>query len=272
MHTDFGAIPLVASLSLREARGCQMQAEKRILPAFGAYVQAQEHSSPIRAQMALEWACQASTPRGPSGAARRLSMARGFLRYLQASAPDTEVPAPGLLPSPRRPQPSLFIPTQITTLCQAAHARRPRGAWRPHTFSSVLGLLASPGLRVGAARRLQLHPRTAERRRHSPAQRARLHSEGFSEAFCVSAQGQPLQHRALPDGVARRCQRVARAPTAGGRKPCRRSLRHPFAGTRMPRWSPQGLDVPAFLPPWRSPSVTSTRRRGLGLSRRCQNS
>jgi site-specific recombinase XerD len=128
MNADFVETQLVAYLSLREALGFQMRAEKILLPEFVAFVKAQEHTDPIRAQMALEWACQASAHRGPNGAARRLSMARGFLRYLQASAPDTDVPAPGLLPAPRRPKPYLFTPTQITTLFGAAQASRSRGS------------------------------------------------------------------------------------------------------------------------------------------------
>jgi len=156
MNADVLDTQLVAYLGLRDALGFQTRAEKLILPEFVAYVNAQQHSRPIRAQMALEWACQASTHRGPSGAARRLSMARGFLRYLQASAPDTEVPVPGLLPTPRRPKPYLFTPIQITALFEAAQASRPRGSLRPHTLSSVLGLLASTGLRVGEAVRLQI--------------------------------------------------------------------------------------------------------------------
>ena len=266
---------LVAYLSLREALGFQMRAEKLLLPEFVAYVTALPNSSPIRAQMALEWACQASTHRGPSGAARRLSMARGFLRYLQASAPDTEVPGPGLLPTPRRPKPFLFTPTQLTALFEAAQVSRPRGSLRPHTLSSVLGLLASTGLRVGEALRLQidhvkldldppqlhiletkfhksrivpLHPSTAERLRHYQAQRARLHYDGLSEAFFVSEQGQYLQHRALHDWFARLCQRLAIAPTDGARAPCLTSFRHTFAVTRMQCWYQQGLDVQALLP------------------------
>ena len=116
MNADFVETQLVAYLSLREALGFQMRAEKILLPEFVAFVKAQEHTGPIRAQMALEWACQVSMRRGAGGAARRLSMARGFLIYLKASAPDTEVPSPGLLPTPRRPKPFLFTPTQITTL------------------------------------------------------------------------------------------------------------------------------------------------------------
>jgi len=128
LNADGLQTQLVASLSLREALGFQMRAEKILLPEFVAYVQARQDSHPIRAQLALEWACQEATHRGPRGAARRLSMARGFLRSLHAAVPETEVPAPGLLPTPRRPKPFLFTPTQITALFEAAQASRPRGS------------------------------------------------------------------------------------------------------------------------------------------------
>ena len=275
MNPHFLDTQLVSYVSLREALGYQMQAEKLLLPEFVAYVKAQPHTSPIRAQMALEWACQASAHRGPSGAARRLSIARGFLRYLQASAPDTEVPSPGLLPTPRRPKPFLFTLTQITALVEAAQASRPRGSLRPHTLSSVLGLLASTGLRVGEALRLQIdhvkldldpphvyiletkfhksrivpvHPSTAERLRHYQGQRARLHYDGLSEAFFVSEQGQHLHRHGLHDWFVRLCQRLAITPIDGGRTPCLTSFRHTFAVTRMQCWYQQGLDVQALLP------------------------
>jgi integrase len=139
----------------------------------------------------------------------------------------------------------------------------------------VLGLLASTGLRVGEALRLQidqvklaldppqlhiletkfrksrivpLHPSTAERLRLYQAQRARLHYDGLSETFFVSEQGHPLQQRALHDWFARLCQRVAIVPTAGGRAPCLTSFRHTFAVTRMQHWYQQGQDVHALLP------------------------
>jgi hypothetical protein len=73
---------LVAYLSLRQALGFQMKAEKVLLPEFVVFVKTHVHSGPIRAQVALEWACQASMRRGPDGAARRLSVARGFLASL----------------------------------------------------------------------------------------------------------------------------------------------------------------------------------------------
>jgi integrase len=275
MNADIFDAQLVAYLSLRDALGFQRRAEKILLPEFVAFVKAQESTGPIRAQTALEWACQASAHRGPSGAARRLSMARRFLRYLQAAAPDTEVPAPGLLPTPRRPKPYLFTPTQLTALFEAAQTSRPRGSLRPHTLASLLGLLASTGLRIGEAIRLRvdhvklaleppqlhiletkfhksrivpLHPSTAERLRYYHAQRAHLHYDGLSEAFFVSEQGQPLKYLAVHNWFARLCQRLAIAPTAGGRSPCLMSFRHTFAVTCLQRWYQQGLDVHALLP------------------------
>jgi integrase len=224
MHPDFLDAQLVAYLSLREALGFQMRAEKILLPEFVAFVKAQRLTGPIRAQLVLEWACHASIRRGAGGSARRLSIARGFLAYLRASAPDTEVPDPSLLPSPRRPKPYLFTPPQLTALFEAAQASRPRGALRPSTLPTLVGLLASTRLRVGEAIRLQvhdvqldlqppqlhiretkfhksrlvpLHPSTAEQLRHYHEQRARLQYEALSDAFFVSEQGQPLRYLAL---------------------------------------------------------------------------
>lgn len=275
MKADFLDTQLVAYLSLRQALGFQMQTEKVLLPEFVAFVKIQEYTGPIRAQVALEWACQESIHRGPGGAARRLSIARGFLLYLQTLVPGTEVPAPGLLPSPRRPKPFIFTPTQLTALLQGAQLSRPRRSLRPHTLSCLLGLLASTGLRIGEAIRLQidqvqleldppqlhiletkfhksrlvpLHPSTAERLRQYRQQRAHLHYDGLSDAFFMSEQGQHLNYRALHDWFTRLCRRLAIKPIDGQRPPCLSSFRHTFAVIRMQRWYEQGLDVQALLP------------------------
>ena len=275
MTADLLHTQLMAYVGLREALGFQTRSDKQILLEFVAFVQAQAHSGPIRAQMALAWACQESTHRRPSGAARRLSIARRFLLYLQATVPETEVPAPGLLPRPRRSNPYLFTPTQLQALFTAAQASRPHGSLRPHTLSTLLGLLASTGLRIGEAIRLRvehvkldhepsqlhiletkfhtsrivpLHRSTAEHLRRYTAQRASLHDDGLSDAFFMSEQGQHLQYHDVHKWFARLCQRLAIAPTAGGRAPCLTSFRHTFAVTRLQRWYEQGLDVQALLP------------------------
>jgi integrase len=145
----------------------------------------------------------------------------------------------------------------------------------PTTLSTLLGLLASTGLRGGEAirfhvdqgtldlqpphfhirettfhksRLVPLHPSTAERLRHYGAQRAHRHYDGLSEALFVSDRGQALQYLALHNWFARLCQRLAIAPTAGGRRPCLMSFRHTCAVTCLQRWYQQGLDVHAWLP------------------------
>jgi integrase len=275
VNADFLDTQLIAYLSLREALGFQMRAEKLLLPEFVAFIQAQQLTGPIRAQLALEWACQGSDRRGASGAAQRLSIARRFLAYLQASAPDTEVPAPALLPTPRCSKPYLFTPMQLTALFEAAQVSRPHGSLRPHTLSTLIGLLASTGLRIGEAIRLQvseakldldppqlhildtkfhksrivpLHPGTAEQLHHYRQQRARLHYDALSDAFLVSEQGEPLTYPALYVWFGRLCRRLAIEPTDGGRRPCLMSFRHTFAVTCMRRWYEQGRDVQALLP------------------------
>jgi integrase/recombinase XerD len=275
MSTDVVETHMVAYLSLREALGFQIRAEKLLLPEFVAFVQAHGNTGPIRAQLALEWACQGAAHRGASGAAQRLSIARGFLTYLQASLPDTEVPDHGLLPRPRRPKPYLFTPAQVTALFEAAQGRQPRGSLRPYTLSTLIGLLASTGLRIGEAIRLQisdvkldrdppqlhiletkfhksrivpLHPSTAAQLRLYRERRAYWHYDALAEAFLVSEQGQPLRHPALHAWFTRLCRRLGFQSPEGARGPCLMSFRHTFAVTCVRRWYEQGQDVHALLP------------------------
>src|SRR5262245_52497169 len=120
-------LQLDAYLSIREALGFQMRAERTLLREFVHFVESHGVSLPIRASLAVAWACAVSERRGPSGAAQRLSIARGFLTYLRATIPDTEVPDSALVASFRRPKPYLFTPDQIHTLdsgCSPGGAKR----------------------------------------------------------------------------------------------------------------------------------------------------
>jgi len=54
MNPDVLETQLVAYLSLRQALGFQMRAEQVLLPEFVAFLQAQELTGPIRAQLAFE--------------------------------------------------------------------------------------------------------------------------------------------------------------------------------------------------------------------------
>ena len=215
---------LDAYLGVRQALGFQMRAERTLLRDFVGFVESQGDDGPIRAQLAVDWACASSAQRGHGGAAQRLSMARGFLAYLRTMLPETEVPDSGLVAAFRRPKPSLLTPPQITALIHAAQDMGPHGSLRPQTFSTLLGVLASTGLRVGEAIRLTmqdvhldeappllhiretkyhksrlvpLHPTTAAPLRRYIALRTTLGSAALLDVFFVSEQGHALTHAAL---------------------------------------------------------------------------
>jgi hypothetical protein len=125
-------------LSMREALGFQMRTERILLRDFVNYLSTHTGAGPLRAHLAVDWACATSTQRGMGGAAQRLSMARGFLSYLRALLPDTEVPDRGLVAAFRRPKPYLVTSAQITALIRAAHNLGPRGSLRPHTLNTAI--------------------------------------------------------------------------------------------------------------------------------------
>jgi integrase/recombinase XerD len=271
------ALPLQldAYLSIREALGFQMRAERTLLRDFVNFVESHGVGIPVRAYLAVEWACALSARRGPGGAAQRLSMARGFLTYLRATIPETEVPDSALVASFRRPKPYLFTLDQIRTLIQEAKQAKPQGALRPHTLSTLIGLLASTGLRVGEALRLRvtdvwldgdppclhiretkfyksrlvpLHPSTADQLRHYADRRTALRYDALSDVFFVSEQGGELHRGALWRWFTTRCRTLGMRPTGDGRRPSLSALRHSFAVERMRLWYDDGVDVQARLP------------------------
>jgi hypothetical protein len=121
-------LPLEAYLGGRQALGLQMRAERTLLRDFVRYLETHAAAGPLRAHLAVDWACASSAQRGAREAAHRLRLARGFLLYLRAILPETEVPDRGLVKAFRRPQPYLFSPQQITALIHAAQPLGPPGS------------------------------------------------------------------------------------------------------------------------------------------------
>ena len=70
-------------VGLRHALGYVVRSEEKLLKDFVRFIGAQAITGPIRAQMALDWACTFSPGRGAAGQLNRLKVVRGFLSYLQ---------------------------------------------------------------------------------------------------------------------------------------------------------------------------------------------
>jgi integrase len=131
-----------------------MRARRKLLEDFVAYLEKHSDGKPIRAQLAVDWASSTSATCGVAGQAARLGLARGFLIHLKASLPETEIPDKHLLAAPRRPPPYIFSAAEISLLLEEAARVGPRGSLRPHTHQTLLGLLASTGLRPSEAANL----------------------------------------------------------------------------------------------------------------------
>lgn len=264
-----------AYIGVRQALGSPMQAQRILLHEFVEFVDTHGSGEPVRAQLALDWACAMPNKRGGTGAANRLSVARGFLAYLRATIPETEVPSHQLLASTGWRKPFLFKPEQITTLVERALAGRPRGSLRPHTLSTLIGLLASTGLRPGEVLRLTiadlqldqqpphlrvmetkfgksrlvpLHPSTADQIKAYAQKRSDLYYAGLSDTLFVSEKDLPLNYSSLGRWFSRLCRQLGFWPADDTRRPSLYSLRHSFAVERLRQWYHQGKDAQAMLP------------------------
>lgn len=267
---------LEAYLAIRAALGFDTRAEATLLREFLAFAAERDaDGGPLRAQTAVEWACHAGLRRGQSGQARRLGVARRFLAYLQALEPETEVPGYGLVASERRRRPYIFSDEEIVRLLDAASALSPCRSLRPHSYRTLIGLLASTGMRVGEARRLTvydaclgeeppyltisgtkfgksrrvvLHPSTAEMLRAYLRERERLCFDGLSDVFFTTESGKPLDRSTLSETFRRMTERLGIVPVGSERRPCLHSLRHTFAVRWLLLWRREGADVRALLP------------------------
>lgn len=135
-------------LRLRRALGFKLAHHSQVLPQFVAYLAA-VGASVLTAEHAIAWA---GLPQGvqPISLAHRLSVARGFARYLQAVDPATEVPPTGIWRSEsRRPVPYLYSENEVLSLLEAARHLRP--PLRAANHETLFGLLAVSGMRVGEA-------------------------------------------------------------------------------------------------------------------------
>lgn len=269
---------LKAYLAIRDALGLPLGTRARLLHGFLDYARRiTPPGSPIRAAAALAWACDhAPSGCGDPGKAYRLTVARGFLAYLSGVVPGTEVPAHGLLANTRRRRPYIFSDTEIEELIAAAAKAPPHGTLRSIMLPTLLGLLASTGLRIGEAMRLTVddvrlrarpaHLRVLQTKFHKSRlvpihvttaaalttylqRREELGYHALSEVVFVSERGGPLDVGSLRIWFGKLIRKLGLWPVdKGSRRPSLHSFRHSFAVRRLRAWHEAGQDVQALLP------------------------
>jgi integrase len=256
-------------LSLRRALGFKLERQGALLPGFVASVEA-SGSSVITTALALAWAMKPARVTA-RWAATRLDMVRTLARYAHTLDPRTEIPPQDLLPHPRqRCQPYMYSDAEV--VAPMAATQRIGDPFRAHTYRTVIGLLASTGMRVGEAialdrtglngeerlitirdgkfgksREVPLHPQTFRALEDYVGRRNQRFRRSASPAFFVSLAGTRLIYNNVQRTFS---QLVVRAGLAG-REPHRprlHDLRHTFAVRTLIDWYRAGLDVERQLP------------------------
>jgi integrase/recombinase XerD len=135
-------------LSIRRALGFKLEDHARSLPAFIDYLERIGASTPT-VEAALGWATAPQDVQ-PWRWKQRLSIVRGFARYLHGLDPTVAVPPSDLLVYRRhRPTPYVMSDTDIDRLLSAA-SQRPRPLTAA-TYHTLIGLLAVTGMRISEA-------------------------------------------------------------------------------------------------------------------------
>jgi integrase/recombinase XerD len=256
-------------LAMRRALGFRLGKESRLLRDLAAFAEAADVST-VTTDVAVAWAI---LPRNatPVWAAQRLSMVRGFARYLQAFDPAAQIPPAGLLPArTRRVTPCIYSDAEVAALMTAA--RKLRNPLKAATFETLIGLLSVTGLRgseamtlddsdIDAGPGLTVRATTFRKSRQLPLQVSTLAALAGYQALRDQLCRAPATGSLLVSATgARLCQATVQPVFRGllrqagiGRDSSRpratiHGLRHTFAVKTLIGWYRDGQDVQARMP------------------------
>jgi integrase len=257
-------------LALRRVLGFKLANAGRLLGQFVDYLNQHAVGIPTTDD-ALTWV---NLPASASGNWRaiRLSVVRGFAIYLHSLDATVEVPSADLIRhGPDRATPYLYSDAEIRALLAAAGELPPR--LRAATYQTLIGLLATCGLRVSEAlaldttdldrdddllviretkfaksRLVPLHSTTTARLATYITLRDQTRTHPLCPALLVSGTGTRLHHSNVSLTFAWLAQRVGITRRSAVCRPRLHDLRHSFAVASVLDWYRTGADVPVMMP------------------------
>jgi integrase/recombinase XerD len=259
-------------LALRRSLGFKLVQAGRLLHDAACFFEARR-ASHITLDLALQWATQPANAQ-PAYWAKRLSALRGFARYHSAVDPRTEVPPQALLPyRPNRARPYLYTEQEVEQLMAGARALPFKDGLRGQTYSTLWGLLAATGLRVGEALALEcqdadlnnavlvirrgkfgksrlvpLHPSSQRALSQYAQQRDAWLGRKTASRFFVSQHGRPLAASSVRRTFRTLCRKAGLHESEQSDEPRLHHLRHRFAMETLLRWYRSDIDIGRKLP------------------------
>lgn len=205
---------------------------------------------------------------------RHLTILRQFCRFLFQLNPETYIPDDHLLPPAKSAfQPHIYTLSEVVDLMNAAQRLPPFGSLRPHTYSTLIGLLWASGLRGGELVRLNLEDVDLEKGilhiRQTKNFKSRLvpladstrvallayreirsrvgMDQDLHSAFFMNERNRRCAHRTV-DWTFRMLTRELALMSPYGREPRLHDLRHTWATRCLSRLYETGKDLNAELP------------------------
>jgi integrase/recombinase XerD len=234
-------------LAVRRAAGFELQAMEVYLRSFARFATAHGDTHVVP-QTVIDWATRTSSE---AQRQNRLMAVRRFARFMHAEDPRHALPPNDVFSGRRqRPTPYIFSHEDIQRLLTQAGRLSPASSLRPHTYSTLFGLLAATGMRPSEARALELrdltpdglvirktkfkksrllplHPTTWTALERYLDRRRRL--AGHDPHLFVSRRGGPLSYSVLADTFHDVVKAAGIPREAGKPRPRLMDLRHTFA-------------------------------------------
>lgn len=251
----------------------RLRYEEALLRSFLERWRQHECPWPIRAEFAMDWVMTGSTLGRPYRDEHRLLAIRAFLVQVRTFEGDTGIPQDQFRKPYKRRTPYIFSDEEIQQLMEAAARNRLR--FRAATVSTLIGLLASTGIRVGEALRLAmadvrldrtpahlnihetkfgksrhvvLHPSTVDHLRRYREVRATALRGRQAEPFFTNTVCRPLIYNPLRYTFRQLLTQIGIAPSDKQRRPTLHCFRHTFAVKRLTLWQHEGADIRQQLP------------------------
>lgn len=259
-------------LALRRSLGFKLRQADCLLRQFIRFA-GDRRGSHLTTQLAVRWATQ-PTEALPVTLAGRYQIVRHFALYLSTLDARTEVPPAGLLVHRKdRKPPYFYTDQQVVRLVRTARRFPSTEGLKGPTLSTLLGLVAVTGMRIGEAialdrqhvdlsqglltiqhakgdrvRLVAVHASTCAvlRRYERLRNRACPHPRGPS--FFVTEAGDRLNDNRVRVWFAHVSRQIGLRGPTDRRGPRIHDLRHRFAIKAMLKWYRAGKDVEAHLP------------------------
>jgi site-specific recombinase XerD len=259
-------------LELRQRLGFKLCKTSHELRKFVHFAE-EEKASFVTTKLALEWATQ-PTDCLPAHWTTRLGMVRRFAEYLRAVDPRTEIPPQKLLPHRyHRKSPHFYSDHEVVQLIQVAQQIPSPKGLRAATYSTLFGLLAVTGMRLGEAvgldrqdvdlhqglitvrhakgdksRLVPIHRTTQKELQVYKRLRDQICPHPHSPSFLVSERGTRLTVWIVRHWFIRLSHQIGLRQPTDHHGPRIHDLRHHFVIKTLRNWYQSNKDIEAHLP------------------------